>query len=222
MYVTARLSYLMAASQLNFLTKEREELKRKQEDFGKCKHETHTHTHNMIILFSCYQDCTTTYWVQVKMLYMISLLYCLMQNFLFSFQSLLTSLLGFCSSKSRLFLYFIFLCSLVSLLSSLCVRFILFSQFCCFYVLCCVYFPISLYQLCHLSPRYQEDILCLFPSVYCGTIPQLSYLCVPQLFTSLLQVSSSAFDLVQFGLSSINVHFKFTPSFYVSAFWFHK
>lgn len=93
MYVTARLSYLMAASQLNFLTKEREELKRKLEDFGKCEHETHTH--NMIISFSCYQDCTTTYWVQVKMLFMISLLYCLMQNFLFSFQSLLTSLLGF-------------------------------------------------------------------------------------------------------------------------------
>lgn len=61
MYVTARLSYLMAASQLNFLTKEREELKRKLEDFGKCEHETHTY--NMIISFSCYQDCTTTYWV---------------------------------------------------------------------------------------------------------------------------------------------------------------
>lgn len=43
---------------------------------------------------------------------------------------------------------------------------------------CCVYFPISLCQLCHLSPRYQEDILCLSPSVYCGTIPQLSHLCV--------------------------------------------
>lgn len=89
-------------------------------------------------------------------------------------------LFSFCSSKSNLFLYFIFLCSLVSLLSSLCVRLILFSQFCCFYMLCCVYyFPISLYQLCYLSPHYQEDMLCLSPSVYCGTIPQLSYLCVP-------------------------------------------
>lgn len=185
-YVTARLSYLMAASQLNVLTKEREELKRKLEDFGKCEHETHTSEDNMIISFSCYQGYTNTYRVLVKMLFMVSLLktYCtaLCRIFFSCFSHCwhcCLVLFSFCSSKWRLFLYFIFLCSLVSLLSSLCVRFILFSRFCCFYVLCCVYFPISLDQLCYLFPCYQEYILCLSPSIYCGTIPQLSYLCVP-------------------------------------------
>lgn len=112
-------------------------------------------------------------------------------------------LFSFCSSKSRLFLYFIFLCSVVSLLSSLCVRFILFSQFCCFYVLCCVVFTSpSHYISCATYPLVISKIYCVCLPLSIVAPSLSSHICV---YTSSLP-PSSRYLLVLLILCSLGFH----------------